>query len=64
LHTLSKMLKDNNVIDEEDTKNLEILRDLRNRIVHEDYHPSKEQALWVVNFTKTFITKHYPELKL
>ncbi|MEM1738208.1 MAG: hypothetical protein QXF72_02495 [Nitrososphaerota archaeon] len=64
LHTLSKMLKDNNVIDEEDMKNLEILRDLRNRIVHEDYHPSKEQALWVVNFTKTFITKHYPELKL
>ena len=64
LHTLSKLLKDMGVIDEDEMKNLEILRDIRNRIVHEDYHPSKEQALWALKFVKSFISKHYPNLKL
>lgn len=64
MHTLARLLKESGVIDEEEMKNLEILRDIRNRVVHEDYHPSREQALWALNFVKTFVLKHYPELEL
>lgn len=60
LQRLAKMLKDDGVIDEEEFKGLELLRDLRNRVVHEDYHPSKEQALWALDLVKRLIRAHYP----
>lgn len=61
LSTLAKILREINAIDNEDYRNIEILRDLRNRVVHEDYHPIKEQALWALNLVKAFIKKHFPE---
>ncbi|MEZ0346101.1 MAG: DUF4145 domain-containing protein [Infirmifilum sp.] len=64
LSTLARMLRDAGAIDEEDLKNIEILRDLRNRVVHEDYHPSREQAKWALKFVETFIRKRYPDVKL
>jgi len=64
LSTLVKILRQFNVIDEDEEKNIEILRDLRNRVVHEDYHPSKEQALWALNLVKTITRKHYPDITL
>jgi len=64
LSTLSRILKDSDVISEREMMDLEILRDLRNRIVHEDYHPSKEQAQWALNLAKTFLKKHYPQLEI
>jgi len=64
LSTLSRILKDSDVISEREMMDLEILRDLRNRIVHEDYHPSREQAQWALNLTKTFLKKHYPQLEI
>ena len=64
LSTLSRILKDSDVISEREMMDLEILRDLRNRIVHEDYHPSREQAQWALNLAKTFLKKHYPQLEI
>ena len=64
LSTLSRTLKDSDVISEREMMDLEILRDLRNRIVHEDYHPSREQAQWALNLAKTFLKKHYPQLEI
>ncbi|MEM3465907.1 MAG: hypothetical protein QW566_05485 [Candidatus Jordarchaeales archaeon] len=59
---LANILDKEGVLKPEDRKELEILKDLRNRIVHEDYRPSKEHALWAYNVVKRFISKHYDEV--
>jgi hypothetical protein len=61
LSFLAKELKEKGIITEEEFKSLEILRDLRNRVVHEDYHPTKEQAVWAFSLVKTMTKKYYPE---
>lgn len=45
LSTLAKILREAGVISDEELRVIEILRDLRKRVVHEDYHLSREQAL-------------------
>ncbi|MEM2050487.1 MAG: hypothetical protein QXZ11_05135 [Thermoproteota archaeon] len=59
---LANILDKEGVLKPEDRKELEILKDLRNRIVHEDYRPAKEHALWAYNVVKRFIAKHYDEV--
>ena len=59
--TLVKILKDEGLIGTDELKELEILKDLRNRVVHEDYHPTKQHALWAYEVARTFIAKRYPE---
>ncbi|MEM1829773.1 MAG: hypothetical protein QXV79_03955, partial [Thermofilaceae archaeon] len=46
LSTFIKTLKEWGILTDDEVRDLEILRDLRNRVVHEDFHPSREQALW------------------
>jgi len=60
--TLANVLSKEGVLSPEDRKELEILKDLRNRIVHEDYRPAKEHAVWAYNLVKKFISKHYDEV--
>jgi uncharacterized protein YutE (UPF0331/DUF86 family) len=55
LEVLAKQLAEMGAISSEELKSIEILRHLRNRVVHEDYHPTKEQALWAYEFVKRFI---------
>jgi DNA-binding Lrp family transcriptional regulator len=55
LEALARQLAEMDAICEEELKSIEILRDLRNRVVHEDYHPTRAQALWAYNFVKNFI---------
>ncbi len=62
LHTLVKILSDEGIIDPRDMKDLELLRDLRNRVVHEDYHPSREHAEWAYSVVKRIISKYFPDL--
>jgi len=54
--------REGNILNPDDVKDLEILRDLRNRVVHEDYRPSKDHAIWAYNVIKRFISKYYPEV--
>ena len=61
LSFLASELRQRNMITEEEFKSLEILRDLRNRVVHEDYHPTKEQAEWARNLIEEMTRKYYPE---
>jgi len=42
---------------------VEMLRDLRNRVVHEGFNPSREQALWALDLVKAIIQKRYPDFK-
>lgn len=60
LSTFIRTLKEWGLLVDDEVKELEILRDLRNRVVHEDYHPSREQALWAYNLVKRFVKSHYP----
>jgi hypothetical protein len=46
----------------EDVKDLEILKDLRNKVEHEGFKPSKEEALWSYSIVKNFISKYYPQI--
>jgi hypothetical protein len=62
LDSLANILSREGVLNPEDRKELEILRDLRNRIVHEDYRPAREHAVWAYNVAKRFISKHYSEV--
>jgi uncharacterized protein YutE (UPF0331/DUF86 family) len=55
LEVLARQLAEMGAISGEELKSIEILRHLRNRVVHEDYHPTKEQALWAYEFVKSFI---------
>ena len=59
---LISILRKEGKITSEEIKELEILRDLRNRVVHEDYRPSKEHASWAFEVTRAFIKKTYPEV--
>jgi hypothetical protein len=43
-------------------KDLELLKDLRNKIEHEDYKPSKKEVLWAFKTAKRFISQFYPEI--
>ncbi|MEM3712205.1 MAG: hypothetical protein QXR97_01505 [Thermoproteota archaeon] len=60
--TLANILSKEGVLNPEDRKELEILKDLRNRIVHEDYRPAREHAEWAYSVVKKFISKHYNEV--
>lgn len=59
---LANILSREGVLNPEDRKELEILKDLRNRIVHEDYRPAREHAEWAYNVVKRFVSKHYSEV--
>ena len=41
---------------------LDILRDLRNRVVHEGYRPTEQNVKWAYETVKTFILQCYPEI--
>ena len=45
-----------------DIRDLEILRVLRNKIVHEGYKSSKENVKWAYHIVKNFILQNYPEI--
>ncbi|MEM0308769.1 MAG: hypothetical protein QXO64_07500 [Thermofilaceae archaeon] len=64
LSTFIKALREWGVLTDDEVRDLEILRDLRNRIVHEDYHPSREQALWAYNTVRSFVKRHYPNIAM
>jgi len=44
------------------TDDLELLKDLRNKVVHERHRPSKQNALWAFNVARSFIMKMYTEV--
>lgn len=46
----------------ENITELEILRDLRNRVVHEGYRPTERNAKWAYEVAKKFILKYYPKV--
>ncbi len=58
LEPLVSMLKSLSV-DIEITE-LEILRDLRNKVVHEGYRPTEQNAKWAYEVVKKFVSKYYP----
>lgn len=58
---LVKILEKEDVV-VKNVKNLEILKDLRNRVEHEGYKPSKDEAVWAYNITKEFISQYYPNI--
>ena len=62
ISALAKILKEKGVLTDEELKDIEIFKDLRNRVVHEDYHPTKEQARWTAELVQKIIRKHYPSL--
>ena len=41
---------------------LELLRDLRNRVEHEAFKATKQNAIWAYNVAKNFIQKRYPQV--
>jgi len=43
-------------------KDLEKLKDLRNKVVHEDHRPSRKNALWAFSIARSFIAEMYPEV--
>lgn len=43
-------------------RDLEILKDLRNKVEHEGFKPSKEDAVWAYNTAKNFISQYYPKI--
>jgi len=49
-------------IDPDDLVNFEMLRDLRNRVVHEDYRPTRQETHWSLGILKAFLKKKYPNL--
>jgi hypothetical protein len=60
---LISILKDEEkILDPEDLKELEILRDLRNRVVHENYRPTKDNVIWAYNLVRRFVLKYYPDV--
>jgi hypothetical protein len=62
LDSLVNILSREEVLKPEDRKELEILRDLRNRVVHEDYRPAREHAVWAYNVVKRFVSEYYSEV--
>lgn len=46
----------------ENIADLEILRDLRNRVVHESYKPTEQNAKWAYEIAKNFVLKYYPSV--
>jgi hypothetical protein len=60
---LISILKDEEkILDPKDLKELEILRDLRNRVVHENYRPTKDNVIWAYNLVRRFVLKYYPDV--
>jgi len=49
-------------LDDELRKELDTLRDLRNRIVHEGFRASKGNAEWALTVAKKLITLLYPNI--
>ena len=41
---------------------LELLRDLRNRVEHEAFKATKQNAMWAYNVARSFISKKYPQI--
>jgi len=41
---------------------LEILRDLRNKVVHDGYKPTEQNAKWAYKVAETFVSQNYPEV--
>ena len=62
ISALAKILKEKGKLTDEELKDIEVFRDLRNRVVHEDYHPTKEQARWTAELVQKIVKKHYPLL--
>jgi hypothetical protein len=60
--SLISILEDEKILDPEDLKELEILRDLRNRVVHESYPPTRDNAIWAYNLVRRFVLKYYPDI--
>jgi len=60
--SLASILSREGILKPEDLKELSILKDLRNRIVHEDYRPAREHAVWAYNVVKRFISKYYTDV--
>ncbi|MEM3873977.1 MAG: hypothetical protein QXU45_02470 [Candidatus Bathyarchaeia archaeon] len=52
----------NSGVNIENITDLEILRDLRNRVVHEGYKPTEQNAKWAYEVVKKFVLKHYPKV--
>jgi len=46
----------------ENITELDILRDLRNRIEHEGYRPTEQDVKWAYQTAQAFIMKYYPEV--
>ncbi|MGB9760851.1 MAG: hypothetical protein ACPLZG_13560 [Thermoproteota archaeon] len=59
---ISILKNEEKILDPEDLKELEILRDLRNRVVHENYRPTRDNAIWAYNLVKRFVSKYYPDV--
>lgn len=59
---ISILKEKEHILDLDELKELEILRDLRNRVVHEDYRPTKDHAIWAYALVKKVISKYYPEI--
>lgn len=41
---------------------LELLRDLRNRVEHEAFKATKQNAIWACDIAKSFISQKYPQI--
>ena len=59
---LEELAKAGIELSDEIRKELDILRDLRNRIVHEGFQASKEDAEWALAVAKRLITSLYPDI--
>ena len=64
ISSLVKILRQAGVLSDNEVKELEMLRDLRNRVVHEDFYPSKQQASWAYEVIRDLIAKKYPDIQL
>lgn len=60
-HTLISILRKHDV-DIGNITELDILRDLRNRVEHENYRPTEYDVKWSYQITCSFIEKYYPEI--
>jgi len=59
---LKELAKAGIELDDELKKELDTLRDLRNRIVHEGFRASKGDAEWALTVAKKLITSLYPDI--
>lgn len=60
-HTLINILRKDG-IEIGNVTELDILRDLRNRVEHENYRPTEYDTKWSYQITCSFIDRHYPEV--